>query len=98
MGMRLAPTFRISDHTMEVIMEHTHTEGDPSCCPLAEELVSTLHIRGPLTMDQLLSLFPGTTWWQLFEVIDSLSRTGRIAIHMAGCRDYCVSVPPRHAA
>ncbi|WP_447983951.1 hypothetical protein [Nitrospira sp. Nam74] len=79
-------------------MEHTHTEVDPLRCPLAEELISTLRIRGPLTMDQLLSLFPGTTWWQFFEVIDSLSRTGHIAIHMTGCRDYSVSIPPRHAA
>jgi hypothetical protein len=83
---------------MEVIMECTRTQADPSHSSLAEELVSTLQIKGPLTMDQLLVLFSGTTWWQLFEVIDLLSRTGRIAIHTTGFRDYRISVPPRHAA
>jgi hypothetical protein len=97
--MRIALTFRVSDHhPMEVIMEHTRTQVDPSHCSLSEELVSTLEITGPLTIDQLLILFPGTTWWQFFEVIDSLSRTGRVAIHTTDFRDYRISVPPRHAA
>ena len=79
-------------------MERTRSQVGPSHCSLAEQLVSTLQIQGPLTMDQLLLLFPDTTWWQFFEVIDSLSRTGRIAIHTTGFRDYRISVPPRHSA
>ena len=79
-------------------MERTRSQVGPSHCSLAEQLVSTLQIQGPLTMDQLLLSFPDTTWWQFFEVIDSLSRTGRIAIHTTGFRDYRISVPPRHSA
>ena len=94
--MRIAFTFCVSDHhLMEVIMERTYAHMDPS---LAEELVSTLQTKGPQTMEQLLELYPDTTWWQFFEVIDSLSRTGHIAIHTTGFRDYRISVPPRHAA
>jgi hypothetical protein len=86
---------------MEVIMERNY--GAPMEAPhcsvsLAEELVSTLQIEGPLAMDQLLILFPGTTWWQFFEVIDSLSRSGRIAISSADHRDYLISISPCYAA
>jgi hypothetical protein len=71
----------------------------PHCSiSLAEELVTTLRIEGPLSMDQLLILFPGTTWWQFFEVIDSLSRSGRIAINPTDHRDYLISISPRYAA
>lgn len=71
----------------------------PQCSvSLAEELVSTLKAEGPLTMDQLLILFPGTTWWQFFEVIDSLSRSGRIVISPTVDRDYLLSIRPANAA
>lgn len=78
-------------------MERTHTPMDPSHASLAEALVSTLQVKGPLTMEQLLNVFPDKTWWQFFEVIDSLSRAGHIAIHTTGFRDYRISLP-RHAA
>lgn len=86
---------------MEVIMERNygaHIEAPHCSDSLAEELVSTLQIEGPLTMDQLLILFPGTTWWQFFGVIDSLSRSGRIAIHPTDHRDYLISITPANAA
>ena len=71
----------------------------PHCSvSLAEELVSTLQIEGPLTMDQLLILFPGTTWWQFFGLIDSLNRSGRIAIRPTDHRDYLISITPANAA
>ncbi len=71
----------------------------PHCSvSLAEELVSTLEVDGPLTMDQLLILFPSTTWWQFFEVIDSLSRSGLIAISPTDHRDYLISISPHHVA
>jgi hypothetical protein len=76
----------------------TRVEAPHCSVSLAEELLTTLEIEGPLTMDQLLILFPGTTWWQFFEVIDSLSRTRRITISPTDHRDYLISVPPQCAA
>ena len=63
---------------------------------LTEGLVTTRRIEDSLAMDQLLILFPDMTWWQFFEVIDSLSPPGRIAIHPTDHRDDLVSLSPRH--
>ncbi|HKN87698.1 MAG TPA: hypothetical protein VJV04_12625 [Nitrospiraceae bacterium] len=80
--------------------EHSGAQLEAPQCSvsLTEELVATLQIEGPLTMDQLLILFPGTTWWQFFEVIDSLSRSGRIVLNPTDDRDYLLSIRPANAA
>lgn len=80
-------------------MERNHSaEAESPHCSiaLAEELLSTLHREGPLTMDQLLILFPCTTWWQFLEIIESLSRANRVAISSTDDRDYLISVRPRY--
>lgn len=96
--MRIAALRCVSDyHLMEVIMERNYgaqMEAPQCSVSLTEELVSTLQIEGPLTLDQLLILFPGTTWWQFFVVIDALSRSGRIVISPLDHSDYLLSINP----
>jgi hypothetical protein len=61
--------------------------------PIEDAIVETLRRSGPCCLDDIVTSLPNSSWEEVFDAVDRMSRNGRLLLHQRGYSAYQVSLP-----
>jgi len=60
--------------------------------PMEAAIVEILQSSGPCDLDDIVISLPNSSWGEVFDVVDRISRNGRLLLHQRGYSAYQVSL------
>ena len=61
--------------------------------PIEAAIVEILRRSGPCCLDDIVTSLPNSSWEEVFDAVDRMSRNGRLLLHQRGYSAYQVSLP-----
>jgi hypothetical protein len=65
--------------------------------PIEAAVVEILQSSGPCCLNDIVTSLPNSSWGEVFDAVDRMSRNGRVLLHQRGYSAYQVSLRSQFA-